>query len=166
MDYILDNAVNDPAKKLSDDIIEAAGKNIPYRMVKIRPQDSPWMTSHIKKLIRRRKRLHRKVKQSQNSEHLWHQFRQARNQCVNSIQNAKKEHFQKQVNLLENSETCIKNWCKTLRNLSGISSKKSDYPPMFVDNEYIEDNKKKADAFNIFFVTRQWLTILMLTFLI
>jgi hypothetical protein len=36
--------------------------------------------------------------------------------------------------------------------------KKSDYPPMFVDNEYIEDNKKKADAFNIFFVTRQWLT--------
>ena len=93
MDYILDNAVNDPAKKLSDDIIEAAGKNIPYRMVKIRPQDSPWMTSHIKKLIRRRKRLHRKVKQSQNSEHLWHQFRQARNQCVNSIQNSKKRAF-------------------------------------------------------------------------
>lgn len=82
-----------------------------------------------------------------------------------TIQNAKKEHFQKQVNLLENLETCIKNWWQTLRNLSAISSKKSDYPPMFVDNEYIEDNKKEADAFNICFVTRQWLTILMLTFL-
>ena len=39
---------------------------------------------------------------------------------------------------------------ETLRNFSEISSRKSDYPPMFVDNEYIEDNKKKADAFNTF----------------
>lgn len=78
-DYILDNAVNDSASKLNDDIIEAAEKNSPYRMVKIRPQDPPWMTSHIKNLIRRRKRLHCKAKQSQNSGHLWHQSRQARN---------------------------------------------------------------------------------------
>lgn len=29
LDYILDNAVNDPTKKLSDDIIEAARKKYP-----------------------------------------------------------------------------------------------------------------------------------------
>jgi hypothetical protein len=42
-------------------------------------------------------------------------------------------------------------WKDLIDQYSGISSKKSDYPPMFVDNEYIEDNKKKADAFNILF---------------
>ena len=103
-----------------------------------------------KKLIRRRKRLHKMAKKK-NTADSWRQFRYVRNQCINFIKTAKLDFFNKQINILENPETNVKNWWKLLRNLSGQPSKASNYPPLLVNNEYIEDDNEKSNAFNLFF---------------
>ncbi|VDI36004.1 Hypothetical predicted protein [Mytilus galloprovincialis] len=65
--------------------------------------------------------------------------------------NTKLDFFNKQINILENPETNVKNWWKFLRNLSGQPSKASNYPPLLVNNEYVEDDNEKSNAFNLFF---------------
>ena len=38
-----------------------------------------------------------------------------------------------------------------MRNLSGVPVKSSNYPPLFINDEYIEEDVDKANAFNLFF---------------
>ena len=59
---ILVGDVDTVASKVTSVILESATKSIPNKMVTIRPKDPPWMRNEIRKLIRRRMRLHRQAK--------------------------------------------------------------------------------------------------------
>ena len=131
-------------------ILDIADKNIPCKYIQIRQNDPPWMTSLIRKMIRKRKRLHKKAKKS-NCQQDWNKFKKIRNQCVNVVKQAKLNYFDKQVNNLQNQDLSVKNWWKTLRNLCGLPSKTSEYPPLLINDTYIEDNMEKANAFNKYF---------------
>ena len=48
------------AKSIPEVITNAAKISIPNELVNIRPNDVPWFKSNIRKLIRQRKRLHKK----------------------------------------------------------------------------------------------------------
>ena len=45
---------------VADAIFDAAEKSIPNKLVNIRPSDYPWITCHIKSLIRKRRRVYNK----------------------------------------------------------------------------------------------------------
>ena len=104
-----------------------ADKNIPNKYVQIRSQDPPWMTSHIRRTIRKKKRFHKKAKKL-NTPEAWQNFKQLRNESVNLVKKAKTEYFDKQASLLNSDDISIKNWWKILSNLAGRPSKSSDYP--------------------------------------
>ena len=50
------------AQQITDSLIYAAEKSIPNKVVTIRPSESPWITSKVNRLIRKRKRLHKRFK--------------------------------------------------------------------------------------------------------
>ena len=144
------NDINDIVSEITETILNVAEKNIPRKTVKIRSQDPPWMTSNIKKLIRRRKRFHKKAKIKDTTES-WERFRKARNECVNTIKLAKATLLKKQTENLEKPDISVRNWWKILSNLSGRPPKCSNYPPLFIHDNYIEDDQEKANVFNMFF---------------
>ena len=62
---------------------------IPNKTVTIRPSDPPWITSTIKRYIRKRKRAYRKAKHTKLPSH-WNKFKQLRNKVVSLIRESKK----------------------------------------------------------------------------
>ena len=56
-------------------ILDAAKSSIPNKIINVRTFDVPWFHSYLRKLIRQRKRLHKKAK-SQNTNISWLRFRQ------------------------------------------------------------------------------------------
>ena len=75
-------------------IFEAAEKSISNKLVVVRSYDYPWIISFIKSLIRKRRRLHRKFKKTNNMHH-WIRFEALRNKEVNYVRKSKTEYYDK-----------------------------------------------------------------------
>ena len=69
---------------VADAIFDAAEKSIPNKLVNIRPSDYPWITCHIKSLIRKRRRVYIKFKKTKNLR-FWDQFKVVRNNVTNLV---------------------------------------------------------------------------------
>ena len=76
--------------------MRGAENAIPHKLVTMRPKDQPWIHNEIRKLMRIRNRQHKIAKRTNNPNH-WARFRQLRNHVINSIRDAKVNHFQKLV---------------------------------------------------------------------
>ncbi len=69
-----ESSIEDKCQELTSSIQKAATESIPNKSAIIRPSDSPWITGHIRKLIRQRKILYRKAKRASNVNN-WAKFR-------------------------------------------------------------------------------------------
>ena len=61
-----DNNIDVYAKNLNTAITKTADDCIPNRYIRVYPSDPPWITSFLKRHIRKRKRAYRKAKANQN----------------------------------------------------------------------------------------------------
>ena len=98
-EYHLENAakqadIKDSVQITQAAILEAAEKSIPNKLVVIRPNDYSWVTCFIKSLIRKRIRLYRKFKKT-NDMHHWIRFKALRNKVVNHVRKSKTEYYDK-----------------------------------------------------------------------
>ena len=72
------------AENITNRIDELSNECIPNKNVKIKPSNLTWLTTTIKRLIRKRKRLFRKAKQTSNPAS-WQTFRRLRNKITSMI---------------------------------------------------------------------------------
>lgn len=77
------------ADTIASSILKSASESIPNKNVTIRPGDVPWINKEVKQRIRKRNKLHRKAKLSNNAL-AWEQFRNYRNETTNIIRKNKK----------------------------------------------------------------------------
>ena len=82
-------------------IFNAADKSIPNKIVNIRPTDYPWITCHIKSLIRKRRRVYYKFKKTNNA-YFWNQFKVIRNNVIDLIRKSKQNYFDQLENIFCN----------------------------------------------------------------
>ena len=61
-DLLVNLDVNGMVSKWTELFLASARKFIPTKVIKVRPGEPQWLTTYIKKLIRKRNRLHRKAK--------------------------------------------------------------------------------------------------------
>ena len=73
---------------MTDAIPKAAEDSIPNKTVTIRPNDPPWITSHIRLLIRKRKLTYRKFKKSKQN-HPWTKYKTLRNTVISELKKSK-----------------------------------------------------------------------------
>ena len=66
-----------------------ASDHIPNTICMARTMYKPWMANNIRNQIRKRRRYHKKTKQT-NTEYNWAKFRKQRNYIIELIRNAKK----------------------------------------------------------------------------
>ena len=106
------NEIENSVQIVQAAIFEAAEKSIPNKTVIIHPNDHPWITCHIKSLIRKRKRLYKKYKKTNNFHH-WVKFKATRNKVVNLVRLSKKKYFDKLETTLNTAKPSSKLFWKT-----------------------------------------------------
>jgi hypothetical protein len=79
---------------ITNTILDATNKTIPNRYITVKKDNPPWITTKLKKYIRRKNRIHKKEKKT-NTIGQWGKFRKIRNKCNKLILNAKQSYFDK-----------------------------------------------------------------------
>ena len=130
------------AQQITDSLIYAAEKSIPNKVVTIIPSESPWITSKVKRLIRKRKRLHKRFKRT-------NKYKNIRNLAVSELRNSKKNYFDKPDELLSTSTTDSKIFWKTAKQFLNLGKSSSSIPTLKRNDYYTEDDLQKANLFSV-----------------
>ena len=126
---------------------------MPFKVVTVRSKDVPWLTSEIRKLIKKRDRLHRRAKRNKLTED-WDRFRQFRN-FVTLKKRERKNEFLEELDIKASDPTRFgqKDWWKLVKSFTekkGIGL--DEIPPIDCSGQIFYSNKEKADSFNNFFI--------------
>ncbi|VDI33342.1 Hypothetical predicted protein [Mytilus galloprovincialis] len=119
-------------------------------IVTIRKTDPAWLNNDLRKLIRKKNRLHSKAKRFNRSAD-WNKFRQIRNKVTTSIRQAREPYQKNLIQKLSNSNLSARTWWKTCNQISGIKPTHSGIPPLLKDDNLIFNDIDKANEFNNFF---------------
>ncbi|MCG8096458.1 MAG: endonuclease/exonuclease/phosphatase family protein, partial [Candidatus Thiodiazotropha endolucinida] len=137
------------SNNLKNSILTIAKECIPNRTIKVRPSDPPWLTSFLKRHIRKRKRAYRKALHS-NLERHWTKFRTLRNQVTSIIRDSKQNYFDRIADKLKSDSLTSKDWWATLKTFI-TPNFKSVIPPLESEGQIFTDEVDKATILNIFF---------------
>ena len=122
---------------------------VPNKIVTFRSSDPPWLTTVIKKHIRKRKRAYRKAKQTNLQTH-WVKFKHLRNLVTSMIRESKKAFHDNIANKLKSDSLSSKQWWTILKSFISPYSK-SSIPPLEADGVVYSDEMEKANVLNDFF---------------
>ena len=149
-----DSNINTYAAKIADVITDNASKFVPWKTVNINPQEPPWMNCAIKKQIRRRKRLYRKAKLSNNINH-WSKFKSVRNNVISLIRQSKSNYYEHLSLKLKSGSLSPRDWWRTLKSMMSSQSSTS-IPPLFDISKdlLITDEHEKANTLNNYFANQ------------
>ena len=150
-----DNDINVYADNINTAINSIASECIPNKQIKVKPSDPPWLTSFLKRHIRKRKRAFRKAKRT-NLESHWKSFRKLRNKVTTLIRDSKKSYYNKLADKLKSSTTTTKDWWSTLKTFINPNSS-SSFPPLEYDNTIYTDESEKANILNKYFQSQTML---------
>lgn len=140
-------------QQITDALITAAEQSIPNKVVTIRPAQHPWITCHIKNLIRKRKRNFRKFKRTSNNC-FWENYKTFRNQTVSEIRKSKQDYYNKLDMLLSTETTNTKLFWKTAKQVLNLGKSSNNIPTLILNNEYAENSPQKANMLNSYFISQ------------
>ncbi|MCG7868140.1 MAG: endonuclease/exonuclease/phosphatase family protein [Candidatus Thiodiazotropha taylori] len=106
------NNIDESVKYITETIHEAASRSIPNNVVIIKQSDHPWVTCQIKQLIRKRKRYHKKFKNTSNLQY-WAIYKKFRNKVVDELRKSKRNYFDKIESLMMEENINNKQFWKT-----------------------------------------------------
>ena len=137
------------AERITNQLKEISNECIPNKIVRVKPSNLPWLTANIKKLIRKRKRLFRKARPT-NDPILWQRFRRLRNKITSMIRLSKQNHIDKLAEKLKSENLSSSDWWPTLKHFIS-PGQKSTLPPLQSNDELIIDDFEKANLLNDYF---------------
>ena len=137
------------AEGITNRIKEISNECIPNKIIKVKPSNLPWITTNIKKLIRKRKSLFRKARQS-NDLLIWQKFRRLRNKTTSMIRLSKQNHIDTLADKLKSENLSSRDWWPTLKYFIS-SGQKSTIPPLQSNDDLIIDDTEKANLLNDYF---------------
>ena len=110
--YTIEKAV-DKATKLEQMLLDRYEMHFPEKTVKCRREDKPWITEKLKRMIKARDKAYNR---SDNSE----RYNSLRNEIQREILNAKKIHYENNIDGLRNNNAG--KWHRHIKNLTGSKS--------------------------------------------
>ena len=150
-----DNDINTYANNISNQIVYIAAECIPNKTVRIKPSEPPWITTYIKRYIRKRKRTYKKAKRT-NSHQDWQKFKTLRNKTTQIIRDAKQTFYDNIAAKPTSNSISSKGWWSILKSFLKPNNKAS-IPPI-EDNDQINTNEHdKANILNSFFQSQSFL---------
>lgn len=101
--------INEIYGNFFDKMEKCIKKYIPTKTITVRPRDKVFMNNFIRKLMRKRNRMHRKAVRTQNPVH-WEQYRFLRNKVIDEIRISRAKHNKKLSDQLDISIPHRKWW--------------------------------------------------------
>ena len=148
------HSINDLAQEFTKILTESAKQTIPNKNVTIRKNDPPWMRNNVRKLIRKRKRAHRKAKK-RNTPYHWENFRKIRNEVIASVRKAKADYEDKITADINNGDMQSKSWWKKVSNFAGFSNKSTNIPILLSQGVNVTtDDDDKVRCLNDYFTSQ------------
>ena len=155
---ILDNDVDEATELFISAIHQAAIASIPIKRKKLQPKQKPWITSELKRNIRKRDRLFKIAKQKQDA-FSWDRWRYQRNYVTTINRRLKNDFYQNQVQKLLSYKQNPYKYHQTLRAMTG-RRRDDTIPPLQSDNgDIITDDIEKATLLNNHFTAQSTLNI-------
>ena len=108
--------INTYAENFTDTLMEFCSLAIPNKMATIRPSAPPWLNSHVRRAIRKRKRAHKLAKRS-NNEEFWRKYRILRNESIKLLRKAKHDFKSNLAGKLTTRNMSSKDWWKILKHV-------------------------------------------------
>ena len=147
-------SIDEITKNLTDTVLKLAADSIPNRIIAIRNNDLPWITSDIKKIMRKRNRLRRKAKKL-NSVYYYDRFKAIRNSVVGLLRKAKSKYHDKLCESIKKQKFATKDWWKLVKQVSNISKKTQGIGTLINDNgTAVTEDIDKANLLNSFFASQ------------
>ncbi|MEW8547708.1 MAG: reverse transcriptase family protein, partial [Candidatus Thiodiazotropha sp.] len=144
-----DDDINVYADNINVSIVSLASECIPNRQIRIKPLEPPWITTFLKRHIRKRKRAYKKAKKTNKESH-WKTFKKLRNRVVTMIRESKNTYYEKLAEKLRSNTLSTKDWWSTLKTFITPNSS-SSIPPLDHNNSIYADETDKANIFNKYF---------------
>ncbi|MCG7875203.1 MAG: reverse transcriptase family protein [Candidatus Thiodiazotropha endolucinida] len=145
-----DNNIDHNIQNITDEIFSAAEQSIPNKEVTIKPGDNAWITCHIKKMIRKRKRSYRQFKRTA-SAYFWNKYKLLRNKVNKEIRKSKQQYFDKLDRQLSCEKCDPKIFWRTSKQLLSLGRTRSNIPTLILNNEHAENDSQKARMLNQYF---------------
>ena len=134
---------------ITEHITKLANKHIPNKEIKVRKSDPSWLTTNIKRLMRKRKRLYNKYKKSKTNTD-FEAYKNARNKVTFEIRKSKKNQLDKLTEKLKSNTLDQKDWWRTLKYFI-TPEQPSTFPPLCKDDMVYTNENEKANILNQFF---------------
>ncbi|MEW8542945.1 MAG: endonuclease/exonuclease/phosphatase family protein, partial [Candidatus Thiodiazotropha sp.] len=141
--------INRYTETVTEQLIEIAKQCIPNKLIKVHPTEPQWITNDIKRQIRKRKRLYKRAKGT-NDPDLWRKFKKLRNETFDLIRKTKQLHIKNLADKLKSETQCTKNWWSTLKKFINPSTT-STIPPLQVNDNVLTEDEDKANLLNDYF---------------
>ena len=130
--------------------LEVLDRHAPLRRKRLRDDPVPWITPHIKQLMRRRD-FHKKQAVKHNSKLQWESYKAERNKVNIQMRQAKSKYFCDKIQNCSHSKDVKKSW-SLINTLLGRKQKLSNVKQLTIDDTIISDDKLIAESFNEYFI--------------
>ena len=162
-DQVIDGDVYTATERFTSILLDAATDAIPKKTLRIRKNDKPWITSELRRNIRKRDRLFRQAQRRQRDEddtqddedaQLWDKWKRQRNLVTGLNKRLRNDYIQATaMTLLEYQHDPYK-YHQTLKSLVG-RKQHNDIPTLETMNgDLVTDEKDKANILNEHFASQ------------
>ena len=135
---------------MSDAITKAAENSIPNKIITVRPNDPPWITCYIKRLIRKRKLAFRQHKKT-NNIHYWNKYKTLQNKVISELRKSKQTYHDNLDKLLSSSYCNSKTFWKISKQILNTGKTSTSIPTLHHNSTYAESDLEKAKMLNAYF---------------
>ena len=123
---------------------------IPHETTTCDDREPPWIKNKIKQLIQEINNKYRSYILSKKNPQIFEKVKYLQNQLKFLTESIKERYCLRISKKLKDPMTSAKTYCSILKSL--LNNKKIHcIPPLFHQNKYVTDFKKKAELFNCFF---------------
>ena len=143
------NDINTYCENLIEHLQSITEMCIPNKVITIRPSDPHWITTSIKRHIRKRKRAYKRAKLTNLPIH-WTKFRNLRNRVTQLTRESKQSFNDSMATKLKSDSLSPKHWWKLLKYFIAPNSK-SSIPPLETNGQIYAEECEKANLLNDFF---------------
>ena len=147
-------SVDDACELFSTLFLSMAKQCIPIKLVTIRPNDKPWITSDLRREIKIRDRIHKKYKLCNSITNL-NNFKRQRNKVNNMKKYARLSFYENADTLIDQLYTGDpKSYWRLIKRLTKQVGTSSVIPPLIDssnNNMIVSDDKDKASLLNSYF---------------
>ena len=161
-DEVLDGDIDLATQKFTTVLSTAATNSIPKKILRFRQNNKPWITSELRRNIRKRDRLFRRAQRGQKDRtdtdktnaDIWNKWKKQRNLVTTLNRKLRQEHIESKAKELADNKRGPYKYNKILKTLLGRHHH-SNIPTIETEEgDLVTDEERKSNIFNTYFVSQ------------